>query len=60
MIWHKCKPDKSGLYAVIIDNDRRAYTMLRQTRSVRKALGMADQLSLFDQLDQEDQGEKKA
>jgi hypothetical protein len=27
---------------------------LRQTRSVWKALGMADQLSLFDQLDQED------
>lgn len=57
---YKLTKNREEIRRSLNDNDRRAYTMLPQTRSVRKELGMVDQLSLFDQLDQEDQGEKRA
>lgn len=53
---HSCKygykltRDKAEIKKSIMDNDRRAFTMLRQTRRVRKVLGMKDQVSLFDEL----------
>ena len=53
---HSCKHgykltrDKAEIKKSIMDNDRRAFTMLRQTRRVRKVLGMKDQVSLFDEL----------
>ena len=46
---YKLTTSREEIKRSVSDNDRRAYTMLRQTRSVRKALGMTDQLSLFDQ-----------
>ena len=51
---HSCKHgykltrDKAEIKKSIMDNDRRAFTMLKQTRRVRKVLGMKDQVSLFD------------
>lgn len=48
---YKLTTSREEIKRSVTDNDRRAYTMLRQTRSVRKALGMTDQLSLFDQED---------
>jgi len=53
---HSCKHgykltrDKAEIKKSIMDNDRRAFTMLKQTRRVRKVLGMKDQVSLFDEL----------
>lgn len=51
---YKLTKNRDEIRRSVTDNDRRAYTMLRQTRSVRKALGMVDQMSLFDQMDQEE------
>ena len=48
---YKLTTSRDEIRRSVTDNDRRAYTMLRQTRSVRKALGMTDQMSLFDQED---------
>ena len=48
---YKLTTSREEIKRSVSDNDRRAYTMLRQTRSVRKALGMTDQMSLFDQED---------
>ena len=48
---YKLTTSRDEIRRSVTDNDRRAYTMLRQTRSVRKALGMTDQLSLFEQED---------
>ena len=48
---YKLTTSRDEIKRSVTDNDRRAYTMLRQTRSVRKALGMTDQMSLFDQED---------
>lgn len=53
---HSCKygykltRDRVEIKKSIMDNDRRAFTMLKQTRRVRKVLGMKDQVSLFDEL----------
>ena len=53
---HSCKHgykltrDKAEIKKSIMDNDRRAFTMLKQTRRVRQVLGMKDQVSLFDEL----------
>lgn len=53
---HSCKHgykltrDKAEIKKSIMDNDRRAFTMLKQTRRVRKVLGMKEQVSLFDEL----------
>lgn len=46
---YKLTTSRDEIRRSVTDNDRRAYTMLRQTRSVRKALGMTDQMSLFEQ-----------
>ena len=48
---YKLTTSREEIKRSVSDNDRRAYTMLRQTRHVRKALGMTDQMSLFDQED---------
>ena len=46
---YKITKDRAEIKRSIADNDRRAITILRQTRRVRRFLGMKDQLSLFDQ-----------
>ena len=48
---YKLTTSRDEIRRSVSDNDRRAYTMLRQTRHVRKALCMTDQMSLFDQED---------
>lgn len=48
---YKITQDRTEIKKSIADNDRRAITILRQTRRVRRFLGMKDQLSLFDQED---------
>lgn len=48
---YKITKDRAEIKRSIADNDRRAITILRQTRRVRRFLGMKDQLSLFDQED---------
>lgn len=48
---YKITKDRTEIKKSIADNDRRAITILRQTRRVRRFLGMKDQLSLLDQED---------
>ncbi|MCI6753795.1 hypothetical protein [Galactobacillus timonensis] len=48
---YKITQDRTEIKKSIADNDRRAITILRQTRRVRRFLGMKDQLSLLDQED---------
>lgn len=53
---HSCKHgykltrDKAEIKKSITDNDRRAITMLQQTRKVRQLLGMKDQISMINDL----------
>jgi len=50
---YKLTTSRDEIRRSVTDNDRRAYTMLKQTRNVRRALGMVDQISMFDE-DQEE------
>ena len=47
---YKITTDTEEIKRSITDNDRRAITMLQQTRKVRNLLGMKDQISMINDL----------
>lgn len=47
---YKITTDTEEIKRSITDNDRRAITMLQQTRKVRQLLGMKDQISMINDL----------